>query len=98
MIWRVTSGVHVALPECGCHLLEMAVVLIVAASLTGKQDMERMVEIIVPLCVEAISSQFLAPQNAGVIGRALGDQEDSTVETVSPRMDSLCQFRQKRNR
>src|SRR5687768_7874084 len=91
-IVRVLSAMDIPLTERLGQLLDVTIVLVVAAAVTGEDDAQGMVEVVIPLGVEAESSELTRTNDAGIIEGALGDAIDPPVELLGARPERQAQF------
>ena len=76
----VLPRVDEALVKCFGEIPELSEVLVIPRPFTGQQRMEGVVEVVVPLGIEAVSPQLPRPDNPRVIEGTLGNEVDPSVE------------------
>ena len=58
--------------------------------------MQGMMEIVAPLCIQAISPEGWSTEQACVVQVTLGNHIDLPLQTLGLRVHNVCQFRQER--
>src|SRR5262250_2687367 len=79
---RIFSRVDETFPVSFHELLEVAIILIIAALLGRERGAQRMMEVIIPLGIETKTAEFTSADQAGVIGGAFGKEHQATVEVL----------------
>src|SRR5215471_925446 len=82
---RIASVKHVWMLQCLCQIGEGAEILVIAGQLTGQNAVERMMEIIAPLRVDAVAAGFRCPHKSRIVQVAFGDQQQLPSQL-------LCKF------
>src|SRR5258708_2565029 len=80
--------------ESGDHGKNSGEVGVIAAVFTGEERMQRVMEVVAPLGVEAVSAVRRVGDDAGVVQVALGDQVEWTIQSLGQVIDRGFQLRQ----
>ena len=83
------------LKSCG-KLLDLAEIAVVSRLFAGLEDMQSMMEIIVPLRVQPKTTMGLRAEKPVIIQIALGNEVDAAAMALRELVDSRCQQREKR--
>src|SRR5262249_43817914 len=94
-IYRIVTGIHETLRERLCHVLKMTEVCVVALAFPGQQRVQRMMKIIVPLRIEAISSKLLGANDTRVVQRAFRDDVGPAIQLRAALMHGLADLLEK---
>ena len=76
-------------------ILNTSEIFIVPGSFIGKKRVERMMEIVVPLGIQPITTQFLRANQPCVVQITLGNDIDPAIKPLGLRMHRTSQFLQK---
>src|ERR1700692_1083634 len=77
---RVLARVDECLEQRGADLVGAAEVLVIALSLSGEQSVQRVVKVVVPLRMQAVTPTLTVAHQSRVIAVALGDDPELAVE------------------
>src|SRR5436309_5066645 len=69
------------------HISDRTVVLVVAFLFAGKDAMQRVMEVIVPLRIHAVATSFAAQNIARIVEIAFRDQEEMLADVRRERID-----------
>jgi hypothetical protein len=92
---RVLSRVDKALTECLDEVPELAEVLVVSDIFSRQKGMKGVMEVVVPLRVQAVTSEFPRTDYLGVVEGTFGDDIDTSPESLCLLVHSRGQFFQK---
>jgi hypothetical protein len=92
----VLPGIDKSLSESLYEVSNLPEILIVPCSFTGQKRVESVVEIIVPLAVQAEAAKLRGPHQSCIVEVALCDEVYLPEEKVCLKMDSLGQLLQER--
>jgi hypothetical protein len=91
---RILTGVNKPFPKRLGHLANVAKIPIISFPFLCKEGMEAVVEIVVPLGIQAISSPFRSIDDPSIVKVAFGDDMDGTTESLSLRMNGFPYIKQ----
>src|SRR4030095_15931369 len=88
----IVAGVDVALGQGVSKMGQSSKVLIVPRTLSREQCMQGMMEVVAPLCIQAISPEGWSTEQARVVQVTLGNHIDLPLQTLGLRVHNVCQF------
>src|SRR5579883_3416186 len=86
---RIASGVHESLGKRLRHVLKISEVGVITFAFPCQKRVQRMMEIIVPLRVESVSSKLRWTDDTRIVRRTFGDDIDAAIERRPLFMDGL---------
>ena len=69
-VFGILTGINKSFPVRLDELVELAVILVITASFVGQDATQGMMEIIIPLAVEAVAAKLARANQARVVGGA----------------------------
>src|SRR4029434_1676852 len=97
-IFGILTGIDESFPVSFSELREFAVIPVVTASLAGKERAQAMMEIVVPLRVQAVPAALSRSDQARIVIGAFGNEKNLAVEAHRLSMHGIAQFFEKRDR
>src|SRR6185295_19363060 len=92
---RILSGIGKSVAVGSNKLVETAVVLVIAAKLTGEKSAKAVMEVIVPLRVKAVTTLLARANQAGIVIGAFSDQKHLPFEPLRGAMNLAAEIFEK---
>src|SRR5215475_7924806 len=85
----IAAGIDETLRKCLSHMLEIAEIDVITLALSRQQCVHRVMEVIVPLRIEAVSTEFGRSNNASIVKGTFGNHIYAAIQTRAARVDGI---------
>src|SRR5262245_41166661 len=97
-ILGIFAGIHEPLAKCLGQLFDLPKIPVITAPITGEQNTQGMVKVIIPLGIERKASQLARPDDAGIVERTLGDGAYPPIQALGVSVQRQAKLFEKRPR